>query len=91
MASIKHLKRDINYLSYELLTEAFTFRHFHPELTDKHFYDIISRIVQIRNELISRVNHPEVPPADHKFRAHFSLIRQDMVKLIEVMNDFSND
>jgi len=40
MASIKQLKRDINYLSYELLTEAFTYRYFNPGLSEERFYDI---------------------------------------------------
>ncbi len=90
MASIKQLKKDINYLSYELLTEAFTYRHFHPDMTDKRFYDIISRIVQIRNELISRVNHPGETAGMDNVHAHFSQVRQDMTKLVAVMNDFDN-
>ena len=38
MASIRKLKKDVNYLSYELLTEVFAFKHFHPadfDLTDE--------------------------------------------------------
>ncbi|HYW95592.1 MAG TPA: hypothetical protein VE870_08400 [Bacteroidales bacterium] len=89
MASIKKLKKDINYLSYELLTEAFAYRYFHPEMKDKRFYDIISRIVLLRNELISRVNHPEMASEVDDVRGHFNQVRQDMTKLVDVMNDFS--
>ena len=89
MASIKKLKKDVNYLSYELLTEAFAYRYFHPEMKDKRFYDIISRIVLLRNELISRVNHPEMDGKAENVKGHFNQVRQDMIKLVEVMNDFS--
>ena len=91
MASIKKLKKDINYLSYELLTEAFAYRYFHPELEDKRFYDIISRIVLIRNELVSRVNHPEESKGVTNVRVHFGKVRQDMTRLVGVMSDFANE
>ncbi len=91
MASIKRLKKDINYLSYELLTEAFAYRYFHPDMADDRFYDIISRIVLIRNELISRTNHPEASGAMNEVHTHFSQVRQDMTKLVDVMNDFANE
>ncbi len=90
MASIRKLKKDINYLSYELLTEAFAYRYFHPDLADKRFYEIISRIVLIRNELISRTNHPEAVSGVNNVQLHFNQVRQDMTRLVDVMSDFAN-
>ena len=31
MSSIKELKNDINFLTYELINECFTFKIYHPE------------------------------------------------------------
>ncbi len=90
MASIRKLKKDINYLTYELLTEVFAYRHFHPDMKDQRFEDILGRIISIRNDLITRANHPEA--ADETLvHEHFSKVRQDMVKLVDVMEDLSTD
>ena len=31
MASIKELKDDINYITYDLINECYTFKNYHPE------------------------------------------------------------
>jgi hypothetical protein len=90
MASIKRLKKDVNYLAYELLTEAFAYRYFHPDMTENKFYDIITRIVGIRNDLISRVNHPET--ADEiNLHEYFGQVRNDMTQLIDIMNSLASE
>ena len=45
MASIKNLKKNINLLTYELLTEVFAFKHFHPELSEKKLIKVESSIL----------------------------------------------
>ena len=89
MASIKHLKKDINYLAYELLTEAFAYRYFHPDMAENKFFDIISQIVSIRNDLISRVNNRETDNVN--VHAYFGKVRNDMVQLIDVMNNLTGE
>ena len=80
MASIRKLKKDLNYLAYELLTEAFTYRHFHPEMKEKKFDETILEVVKLRNELISRINNIENPS---EIKAHFKKIRTEMVDLVK--------
>jgi len=46
MASIRKLKKEVNYLAYELLTEVFAYKHFHPDLEEKKFDSIIKDIVK---------------------------------------------
>ena len=93
MASIRKLKKDLNYLSYELLTEAFAFKHFHPEMEEKKFDDIILSIVRKRNELIARINDKdEIDDSNPgKTKKHFSSIRKDMYGMIDIMKDFSKN
>ena len=86
MASIKELKDDINYITYDLINECFTFKNYHPENggeADK----AIREIVRLRNEFVSRVNHPENKEDAKKLRAHFNKIRVDLGKLIKLVED----
>jgi hypothetical protein len=56
MAKIRNLKKDINYLTSELISETFTYKYFHPELTDAKLSDVITDIIEWRNELLVKIN-----------------------------------
>jgi len=86
MASIKELKKDINYLAYDLLTETFAYKHFHPDMDEKKFDEIILNLVRLRNELVSRVNNPD-SGADMK--THFRKIRSEMVDMVKLVTELS--
>jgi hypothetical protein len=86
MASIRKLKKDINYLAYELLTEAFTFKHFHPGIDDDRFDAIIKDLVKLRNELISKLNNPALREDAFNAPAYFREVREDMVKLVALLD-----
>ena len=86
MSSIRNLKKDVNYLAYELLTEAFTFKHFHPEMDEKKFDEVILNLVKLRNELIARINNPETSSDSTQVKAHFRKIQSDMVNLVRIVN-----
>jgi hypothetical protein len=83
MASIRELKKDLNYLAYELLTEVFAYKHFHPEMDEKKFDKVILELVKLRNELIARINNPENPS---ELKVHFNKIRTEMINLVKVVD-----
>ena len=83
MSSIRDLKKDVNYLAYDLLTEVFAYKHFHPELDEKKFDEVIMELVKHRNELIARINHPEDPA---KIKAHFNSVKTEMINLVKIVN-----
>jgi hypothetical protein len=86
MASIRELKKDLNYLAYDLLTEVFAYKHFHPEMDEKKFDKIILELVKLRNELIARINNPENPS---EIKVHFNKIRTEMINLVKVVDGLS--
>ena len=90
MASIKELKDDINLLTYDLISECFTFKIYHPEknsAADK----AISEIVKLRNELIHKVNNPQDKDDPKKLKAHFNKIRADIGKLVKLVEGLGKD
>ena len=44
MASIRILKKDINILTYDLLTECYVYKHYDDKLTDSRFDEVIKKI-----------------------------------------------
>ncbi|MEE9461904.1 MAG: hypothetical protein V3V53_08735 [Bacteroidales bacterium] len=86
MASIKELKDDINYITYDLINECFTFKKYHPE-KDGEVDKVIREIIKLRNELIARTNHPKGGEDRKKLRAHFNKIRSDLGKLVKLVED----
>lgn len=85
MASIKKLKDEINYLTYDLISECFSFKNFHPE-KNKEADEVIREIIRLRNELISRANHPEGGDEPLKLKAHFRRIWLDLGKLVSLVD-----
>ena len=85
MASIKKLKDEINYLTYDLINECFTFKSFHPE-KDGQADDMIREIIKLRNELIVRTNHPEDKDDPKKLKAHYRKIWLDLGKLVKLVD-----
>ncbi|MCF8379649.1 MAG: hypothetical protein K9H49_08745 [Bacteroidales bacterium] len=89
MSSIRKLKKDINYVSFEILTEVFTYKHFHEELKDEKFDEVIKKVVSKRNELMNRVNHYVLEGDPGKYKQHFRKIREDMVELLLISEELS--
>jgi hypothetical protein len=87
MSSIRLLKKDINCLTEELISECFVYQHFHPELTDKKLFGILQKLTDARNKLIERVNHA-VNIEDIKEKKHLlNSVRDEISMLLEIMED----
>lgn len=89
MASIRKLKKEVNYLAYELLTEVFAYKHFHPEMKEKEFDKIIKEIVKSRNDIITRINHPEEAKNPENLNIHFQKVKDDMLSMVKVLDELS--
>ena len=78
MSSRRKLKNEINHLTYELLSECFSYKEFHPGKNTKKVDNVIKEIVKFRNELIARVNHPNIDTAKET-KKHYNKIKKDIV------------
>jgi len=87
MASIRKLKKEVNYLAYEVLTEAFAFKHFHPELDENKFDDVIRNIVKSRNDIISRINNPGDAENPENLNQHFNKVREDLSAMVKELEN----
>ena len=59
MASIRELKKDIDFLVFEVISDCFAYSSVHPDNKSDELSAIITDAVNFRNDLIARVNNPE--------------------------------
>ena len=78
MPSIRKLKKNIDYLVFEVISDCFTFGTLHPEEKAEEVSGIIADAVSLRNDLIRRVNNPERTDDPKSLRSHFQLVEKDL-------------
>jgi hypothetical protein len=78
MPSIRKLKKDIDYVIFEVISDCFTFGTLHPDDKEEEVSGIISDAVSLRNDLIKRVNNPEKTGDPKLLRSHFKLVEKDL-------------
>jgi hypothetical protein len=86
MASIKNLKKDINYVLGDVIEECYTWELLNPKADSKASEAIINEAIDAFDDLIEMVNAKDV---DNK-KAHFKKVQASLeataVKLIEKVN-----
>ena len=83
MASRRELKKDIDYLTYEVISDCYTYMNLYHEKNDDAVIKIINETVEMRNDLIIRVNHPDGKDNPKLVKDHFKQIRVDLFKSID--------
>ena len=79
MATIRSIKKDIDYLTGEVISDCFTFMYLYPEKKREETMDIINDAADLRNTLRERVN----AKPEGKAKQHFNAIFQDLLKGVD--------
>ena len=79
MASVRELKKDIDYLIYEVISDCFVFSSLHPDLKSEELSAIISDAVNLRNDLIARVNNPDGKDNPKIVKAYYKSVGKDLL------------
>jgi hypothetical protein len=82
MSSLRKLKRDINYLMDEVVTDSYLSLYFHPEHKDA-IVGVIREAVDLRNSLYERANKPAEKKSVSLVRKHYAALRRDMFEGID--------
>lgn len=78
MASRRKLKKDIDFLSFEVISDCYNYIYLHPG-KGVQVMDIIKETVANRNELIARVNHPDGKDNPKIVKAHYKAVFKDLM------------
>jgi type III secretion system FlhB-like substrate exporter len=93
MANKRDIKKDINHMAYEVLSECFSFLEYSPVGNEEKIYEIMQQAVALRNELIYKANHTS--NLDKKqVKNHFRKITEELyeknIDLIELLNQIKS-
>jgi hypothetical protein len=78
MASIRNLKKDIDYLVFEVVSDCFTYAGVNPGKHTEDLSDIIEESVLLRNDLFNRVNNPAGDGTPTALKANLKAVRKDL-------------
>jgi hypothetical protein len=87
MASRRALKKSINNLTFELVSECHTFKLFHPEKKHEKTNQTMQNLVQMRNGLINKINNPMEKHDFKKNRKHFNGIVKELNTMVSLMDN----
>ena len=80
MASKKELKKDIRYLTEQVIIDALEVANtLNKEKDKKKVLDIIVEVANLHNQLISRTNHPDGKDDPKIVRSHYNSIMDDLM------------
>lgn len=79
MASIRNLKKDIDYLVFEVISDCFAYSEIHPEINNDEVSSIISDAVNLRNDLIARVNNPDGKDNQKILKSYYKTVEKDLL------------
>ena len=78
MASVRGLKKDIDSLIFEVISDCFVYSGVHPDNKSDEVSAIISDAVNFRNDLIARVNNPDGKDNPKIVKAYFKSVGKDL-------------
>ena len=80
MASIKDLKKEINTVTSDIITEAYVRKMLFDGVGEENFKDVVKKAMDLRNDLIARVNQPDGKDDPKLIKTYFRQVREDMEK-----------
>lgn len=89
MASRRNLKKSVNYIAGELFTECLVNSTFIPGTDKKKADELMTEILKIQDEFISRISHTEPGNAKvfyKKFRTDFNTKVDEIIEAIGKLN-----
>jgi hypothetical protein len=79
MASIRDLKKDIDYLIFEVISDCFAYSTLHPDNKSDELTALIADAVEFRNDLIARVNNPDGKDNPKIVKAYYKSVAKDLL------------
>ena len=78
MANLRKIKKEINNLTNEVISDCFLYLEMNKEKNKKEVMGIMKDTIKTRNDLIYKVNHPGSGDRK-KIKKHFQKIKNELV------------
>lgn len=86
MASVKNLKKDINYILGDIIEECYVWQLMNPDKDTKKSEKIVDDTIKAFDVLIEKVNKKDVEDSKKHFKSINKELESTAVKLIEKVN-----
>lgn len=83
MANIRNLKKDIDFLVGEVISDCYTFMYLHGDKKKDEAVKLIEEIVTSRNELFQRANNPGKEIDKKQLKKHYKAIYDDLLSSVD--------
>ena len=94
MASVRELKKDIDFLFFEVISDCLVYSNIHPDNKSDELSTLISDAAEFRNDLIARVNNPDGKDNPKIVKAYYKTVEKDLLtgvdKLFERLSALSS-
>ncbi len=84
MASIRGLKKDIEYLVGEVIADCYLAIYFHPA-KQAEYDSIVNEAIALHNTLISRAQRPDEKNNPRLVKKYYTQIRHDMFAGVDAL------
>jgi hypothetical protein len=79
MASLRRVKKDIDFLVEEVISDCCTFLYVYPDKNKDAAVQIITDAVALRNNLYAKANHPQ----DNPKKAYYKAVNKELLEGID--------
>jgi hypothetical protein len=86
MASRRILKKVVNNLAFDLISECYIYSFFHKSSSNDLTNSVMQEILQLRNELVNKINHPEFKDDAKKNRKFYREIIGNLQGMVNQMD-----
>jgi predicted KAP-like P-loop ATPase len=83
MASRQRLKKEIDYVVSDLILDCFTFINMRAKTENEDVLQIVQESLNLREDLINQVNHPESKDASQTVKSYFDNIAKVLIDTVE--------
>ncbi len=85
MASIRRIKKDIDYLASEVISDGYMALYFNGADKRADIIAVIEEAVELRNSLYERANNPVEKHNKSLVKKHYAQIRRDMMSGVDAL------
>lgn len=87
MASRRDLKKDIDFLVFEVISDTLVYSELHLDNNSDELQAIIADAVNLRNDLIARVNNPDGKDNPKIVKAFYKSVQKDLLTGVDQLFD----
>lgn len=86
MASVRMIKKDIDYLVNEIVYDCYLALYFHTEKREE-IVNVMEDAVDMRNEFYEMANHPAEKHNKSLVKKHYAFVRSELMDRVDGLFD----